>query len=427
MRPELPTGTVTFLFTDIEGSTRLLHALGPEAYADALAEHRRLLRDAFAAHGGVEVDTQGDAFFVAFPTAPGAAVAALDGQAALAAGPDPRPHGPPHRHPDARDRRATSAIDVHRGARVAALAHGGQVDPLRGDRDAPRRRDRPRRPRPPPPQGLRRPDAAPPARRATVSARSARRAPSSLPDARDALRRPRAGALRRRCRSSIERDPPILTIVGPGGTGKTRFAIELARLLADDADGGTLFVPLATVTRRRRSSSLRSRGRSAPRAATPTAIAGTRRRASRRTSLLDNLEQLLPAAAASLASVVEAAPSLRLVVTSREALQRRPPRPCSTFRRSRSTRRSALFVARARSVSTDADRAAAARSRRSASVSTVCPCARARGRAQPPPRSRADPRAARRQRLDLPAARDADPRQATLRATIEWSYDLLDP
>src|SRR6478735_1437008 len=69
MRPELPTGTVTFLFTDIEGSTRLLHALGPDAYAAALAEHRRVLREAFAAQGGVEVDTQGDAFFVAFPTA----------------------------------------------------------------------------------------------------------------------------------------------------------------------------------------------------------------------------------------------------------------------------------------------------------------------------------------------------------------------
>ena len=78
MRADLPSGTVTFLFTDIEGSTRLLHALGPDAYGDALAEHRRTLREAFAAHGGVEVDTQGDAFFVAFPTAEGAAAAALD-------------------------------------------------------------------------------------------------------------------------------------------------------------------------------------------------------------------------------------------------------------------------------------------------------------------------------------------------------------
>ena len=72
MRTDLPTGTVTFLFTDIEGSTKLLHEFGAEAYADELAEHRRIVRAAFAAVGGVEVDTQGDAFFVAFPTGPGA-------------------------------------------------------------------------------------------------------------------------------------------------------------------------------------------------------------------------------------------------------------------------------------------------------------------------------------------------------------------
>ena len=65
---ELPTGTVTFLFTDIEGSTRLLHELG-DAYADALAEHRRLVREAFKHHRGMEVDTQGDASFVAFARA----------------------------------------------------------------------------------------------------------------------------------------------------------------------------------------------------------------------------------------------------------------------------------------------------------------------------------------------------------------------
>ena len=72
MRRDLPSGTVTFLFTDVDGSTRLLHELGAEAYAAALAEHRRLIRAACAAEGGVEVDTQGDAFFFAFPTATGA-------------------------------------------------------------------------------------------------------------------------------------------------------------------------------------------------------------------------------------------------------------------------------------------------------------------------------------------------------------------
>ena len=82
-RPDLPTGTVTFLFTDIEGSTRLLHELG-ERYADVLAEHRRLLRESFARHGGVEVDTQGDAFFYAFARATDAVAAADETQRALA-------------------------------------------------------------------------------------------------------------------------------------------------------------------------------------------------------------------------------------------------------------------------------------------------------------------------------------------------------
>ncbi|MCA1701963.1 MAG: hypothetical protein LC808_01300, partial [Actinobacteria bacterium] len=79
---ELPTGTVTFLFTDIEGSTRLLHTLGPR-YRDALEDHRALLRDAFSDHRGTEVDTQGDAFFCAFPTPQDAVKAATQAQRAL--------------------------------------------------------------------------------------------------------------------------------------------------------------------------------------------------------------------------------------------------------------------------------------------------------------------------------------------------------
>jgi class 3 adenylate cyclase len=81
--PEWPTGTVTFLFTDVEGSTQLLDELGAQEYAKALAEHRRVVRTAVDAHGGVEVDTEGDGFFVAFPTAPGALAAAQEAQSAL--------------------------------------------------------------------------------------------------------------------------------------------------------------------------------------------------------------------------------------------------------------------------------------------------------------------------------------------------------
>ena len=85
--PALPTGTVTFLFTDIEGSTRLIEELGEERYVEALAEHRRLLRVAFAALGGIEVDTQGDAFLYVFADAEAALEAAVAGQRALASGP----------------------------------------------------------------------------------------------------------------------------------------------------------------------------------------------------------------------------------------------------------------------------------------------------------------------------------------------------
>jgi class 3 adenylate cyclase len=86
MRDDLPTGTVTFLFTDVEGSTRLLHEVGVEKYAVALRRHREVLRDAFGRHGGVEIDTQGDAFFVAFPTAPGALAAASEAVKGLSRG-----------------------------------------------------------------------------------------------------------------------------------------------------------------------------------------------------------------------------------------------------------------------------------------------------------------------------------------------------
>src|SRR5947209_9198200 len=87
MRADLPSGTVTFLFTDVEGSTRLLHELGAEGYVAALAEHRRLVREAFAEHAGVEVDTQGDAFLVAFPDAAEAVAAAAAATKSLGAGP----------------------------------------------------------------------------------------------------------------------------------------------------------------------------------------------------------------------------------------------------------------------------------------------------------------------------------------------------
>jgi class 3 adenylate cyclase len=121
-----PTGTVTFLFTDIEGSTKLLHELGAEAYAGAIAEHRRVIREACARHDGVEVDSQGDAFFVAFPTAPGALAAAEEMTEAFAPG---RVHVRIGLHTGTPllTEEGYYGDDLHSAARIAACGHGGQV------------------------------------------------------------------------------------------------------------------------------------------------------------------------------------------------------------------------------------------------------------------------------------------------------------
>jgi class 3 adenylate cyclase/DNA-binding CsgD family transcriptional regulator len=127
----LPSGTVTFLFTDIEGSTRLVKALR-ERYPGVLAEHRRLVRAAVADQAGHEVDTQGDAFFVAFATAKQAVLCALEVQRALAA--HPWPAGTPvrvrigiHTGQAVPAGRAYTGLAVHRAARICAAARGGQV------------------------------------------------------------------------------------------------------------------------------------------------------------------------------------------------------------------------------------------------------------------------------------------------------------
>src|SRR5687768_3679789 len=122
---DLPRGTVTFLFTDIDGSTRLLHELGDQ-YADVLAEHRRLLREAFGRHGGAEVDTQGDAFFYAFARATDAVAAADTGQRALEATRVRVRMGIHTGEPAVTDE-GYVGMDVHRAARVMSTGHGGQV------------------------------------------------------------------------------------------------------------------------------------------------------------------------------------------------------------------------------------------------------------------------------------------------------------
>src|SRR6478672_11564810 len=128
---ELPTGTVTFLFTDIEGSTQLLQRLGPR-YGDVLAQYRALLRSGFQVHDGREVDTQGDSFFVAFPRAVDAVQAAIEIQRAIAAHAWPDGITIPtrmglHTGEPQRGGEGYVGLDVHRAARIGAACHGGQV------------------------------------------------------------------------------------------------------------------------------------------------------------------------------------------------------------------------------------------------------------------------------------------------------------
>src|SRR3954471_789380 len=128
---DLPTGTVTLLFTDIEGSTRLLQELGRDRYVEALTIHRTLLREAFIQHGGVEVEMQGDSFHFSFRTAREAVLAAATGQRALAeyewpSAPIRVRIGLHTGEPVVVDD-LYAGLDVHRAARVMSAAHGGQV------------------------------------------------------------------------------------------------------------------------------------------------------------------------------------------------------------------------------------------------------------------------------------------------------------
>ena len=128
---ELPSGTVTFLFTDVEGSTRLLKQLR-DRYGEVLAEHRRILRAAFEEHGGQEIDTQGDAFFVAFRKATDAALAAGAAQRALAEhawpeGGECRVRMGLHTGEPSVGDEGYHGLGVHRAARIMAAGHGGQV------------------------------------------------------------------------------------------------------------------------------------------------------------------------------------------------------------------------------------------------------------------------------------------------------------
>jgi predicted ATPase len=316
---------VTFLFTDVEGSTKLLHELG-DSYADVLHEHRRFLRKAFTAHEGVEVDTQGDAFFVAFGRASDAVAAAADAQRALARGPIRVRMGLHTGEPRVTDE-GYVGLDVHKGARIAAVGSGGQVllsqttralvDSDVRDLGAHRLKDlsAPERIFQLEIDGL--PSEFPPLKTLEAGIRNLPAPRTSFVGRADEL-------------ESIDHmlDDPgcrLLTLVGPGGVGKTRLALEAAARRIDRYQHGVHFVPLVGIPvpdlfAPAVAESLQFQVDSAHSAipARDQLVDYLRERAA--LLVLDNFEHLLDASDL-LTEIVEHAPLVEMLTTSRERLQ----------------------------------------------------------------------------------------------------------
>jgi predicted ATPase/class 3 adenylate cyclase len=408
----LPTGTVTFLFTDVEGSTRLLHELG-ERYADVLAEHRRVLRESFAHNGGVEVDTQGDAFFVAFAKSTDALAAALEVRDALAEGPVSVRMGLHTGEPLLTDE-GYVGIDVHRAARIAAAGHGGQILLSQATRQLARA------------DGLRDlgdhrlKDLTAPERIYQLGdgefppLKTLYR--TNLPVVATALVG-RERELEEAC--ALVRMHRLLTLTGPGGSGKTRLAIHLAATAAEDFPDGVYWVPLQAI----RDPALVERTIAAGIGADNGLVRfiGSKRML----VLLDNFEQVV-AAAPTVAALVSGTPNAKVVVTSREPLHVAGEQ-CYAVEPLRLDEAEQLFGERARAVQHGF--------RPTAEVQDICerldrlPLAIELAAARVVLLSPADLLARLDQRLPLLSSRSRDvpARQQTLRATIEWSYELLDP
>lgn len=409
MRADLPSGRVTLLFTDIEGSSKLLHEIGAEGYGEALAEHRRVLREAFHRHGGVEVDTQGDAFFIAFPTAPGALQAAQEAQHALAEGAIRVRMGLHTGTPHLVDEGYVGS-DVHKAARIAAAGHGGQVllsketrelteaDVEVTDLGEHRVKDF---------------DAP-----VWIFQLGSERFPPLKTISNTNLPRPASSFVGRErevseIASLLRHEARLVTLTGPGGTGKTRLAIETAYELVPEHRNGVFWVDLAAL--RDPALVLGTIGQ------TLGAKDGLAEHIAEREMLLllDNLEQVVEAAP-ELAALVESCPNLRLLATSRERLRVRGEIQYQVLPLAESEAVE-LFSARARA---DPDETIRALCRALDNLPLALELAAARASVLSP--QQILDRLAR--RLDLlKGGRDADARQQTLRATIAWSHELLTP
>jgi predicted ATPase/class 3 adenylate cyclase len=437
MAPAAPTGTVTLMFSDIEGSTRLLRRLG-ERYADLLSTHRDLMREAVERHRGFEVDEQGDAFFVVFASANDAVAAAAHVQQALGA----------HAWPDANEIRVRIGLhtgepdfvegryvglDVHRGARVMAAGHGGQVlvsestqalldEHVRlrdlGDH---RLRDfsEPQRlyqleidgvpSEFPPLNTLENRPTNLPAPTSTFIGRE-----QELSDVESLLVRP---------------DLRLLTITGPGGAGKTRLALQVATDVIERFASGVFFVSLAPVREWELvvPAIARAIGLREYPGETMLETLAAYIRDRELLLVLDNLEQVV-AAAPVVTGLLASAPGLRVLATSRVALNLSGE---STYAipELESSEAVKLFADRARAAAADfaltADNAEAVAEicRRLDGLPLAIELAAPRVRVLSPASllRRLD------QRLSLltGGAQDLDERQRTLRGTIEWSHELL--
>ena len=453
----LPQGTVTFLYTDIEGSTRRWEQ-APAAMRAAVARHDAILRAAIEQHGGVVFRTAGDAFCAAFPAPAPAVQAALAAQRALAAEPWAPEVGP------VRVRMAvhTGAAEVQGGdyvgpmlnrvARILAAAHGGQVlvsaltvglardalgpDAVVTDLGTHRLRDlaQPEHLYQVQPAGL--PAAFPPL--ATLAGQ-----PNNLPVATTPLvgRAAEAAVVAARLAAPGTR---LLTLTGPGGIGKTRLALAVAAAVLPTCPDGVFFVNVAPLVDAdlvlptiARALGLRE---TAGQSLAETLAAYLRDK--RLLLVLDNCEQV-PAAAPAVAALLQDAPGLQVLATSRAPLhlsmeQEYPVPPLAVPDAEAATPAAlvgndavTLFVERAQAVKpdfalTDANApAVAAICARLEGIPLALELAAARSKVLAPAAILA--RLGSGLALLTGGARDLPARQQTLRATIDWSYDLLTP
>jgi predicted ATPase/class 3 adenylate cyclase len=453
-KPEPPTGTVAFLFTDIEGSTRLARDR-PDEYEQLLDEHRSILRKTFARHAGFEVGTEGDSFFVVFGSPLEALRAAAEGQRALTdrewpPGVDVRVRMGLHLGEAKRRGGDYVGLEIHRAARIGASGHGGQVlvseamVTVIGDRI---------------PDGLgfrdlgeyRLKDFDAPARIheltglglltefGALKAEPVR--PTNLPERRSSFigRRHERMAVVRALRANR-----LVTLTGPGGSGKTSLAVEAARDRVGDYPDGVWLAKLAAL--REPEFVVTTIGSVLGVAAEPgrPPTEGLADHLARRRLLLvlDNLEQLLPEVASLIDRLLDAAAGLRILATSREPLhvageQEFPVLPLDVPDATAPVAQLAaadavrLFVERARGVYpsftlSDANRTAVAGIvRRLDGLPLAIELAAARVKLLAPAEILVRLERGSRE-LGQPSAVRPE-RQRTLRETIGWSYRLLAP